>query len=143
MLVSASWRKRFSDHLAAHLSLKKVRVQKIFSSSQLNCSGARHRYNIQELKKAQLEVRLLEKSGGEGSFGLIYCLNRADGTGEGGLTGGGDIDIRGGATVGAGAGLVISWVNCCNWTVRPARVALIVYSEAFCHSVSSWRWYCR
>ena len=52
MLVSASWQKRFSDHLMAHLSLKKARVHKIFSSLQLNCSGARHRYNVQELKKA-------------------------------------------------------------------------------------------
>ena len=41
-----------------------------------------------------------EKSGGEGSFGLIHCLDRADGTGEGGLTGGRDMGIRGGATVG-------------------------------------------
>ena len=52
MPVSASWRKRFLDHFAAHPSLKKARVHKIFSSSQLNCSRARHRYNIQELKKA-------------------------------------------------------------------------------------------
>ena len=52
MPVSASWRKRFLDHFAARPSLKKARVHKIFSSSQLNCSGARHRYNVQELKKA-------------------------------------------------------------------------------------------
>jgi len=52
MPVSASWQKRFSDHLAAHPSLKKARVYKIFSSSQLNCSGTRCRYNVQELKKA-------------------------------------------------------------------------------------------
>jgi len=63
---------------------------------------------VQELKKAQLEVRSLEKSGGEGSFGLVRCLVRADGTGEGGLTGGGDIVTGGGATVGAEAGPVIS-----------------------------------
>jgi len=108
ILVSASWRKRFSDHLVARLSLKKARVHKIFSSSQLNCSGARHRYNIQELKKARPELRSPEKSGGEGSFGLVHCLDWADGTGEGGLTGGGDVGIKGGATVGAGAGPVIS-----------------------------------
>jgi len=108
MLVSASWQKRFLDHLAARLSLKKARVQNIFSSSQLNCFGARRRYNMQEFKKARLEVHSLEKSGGEGSFGLICCLVRADGTGEGGLTGGGDVVTRGGATVGAGAGPVIS-----------------------------------
>jgi len=106
--VSASWRKRFSDHLAARPSLKKMRVQKIFSSSQLNCSGARRRYNVQEFKKARPEVCSPEKSGGEGSFGLIRCLVGADGTGEEGSTGGGDVVTGGGATVGAGAGPVIS-----------------------------------
>jgi len=108
MLVSASWRKRFSDHLAARPSLKKASVQKIFSSSQLNCFRARHRYNIQEFKKVRLEVRSLEKSGGEGSFGLVHCLVGADGTGEGGLTGGEDVVNGGRATVGAGAEVVIS-----------------------------------
>jgi len=100
MPVSASWRKRFSDHFAARPSLKKARVHKIFSSSQLNCSGARRRYNVQELKKAQPELRLPEKLGGEGSFGFVCCL---DGIGEGGLTGGRDVGIGGRATVGAGA----------------------------------------
>jgi len=52
------------------------------------------------------ELCSLEKSRGEGSFGLIHCLDKADGTGEGGLTGGGDVGIRGGATV--GVGVVIS-----------------------------------
>jgi len=103
MPVSASWRKRFLDHFTARPSLKKVRVHKIFSSSQLNCSRARRRYNIQELKKARPELRSPEKLGGEGSFGLIRCLDGAVGTGEGGLTGGGDVGIGGGATVGAGA----------------------------------------
>ena len=102
--MSASWQKRFLDHLAACPSLKKASVQKIFLS-QLNCSGARHRYNVQEFKKARPEVRSLEKSGREESFGLVRCLVRADGTGKGGLTGGGD---GGGATVGAEAGPVIS-----------------------------------
>jgi len=60
------------------------------------------------LKKARPEFHSLEKSGREGSFGLIRCLDRADGTGKGGLTGEGDIGIRGGATVRAGAGPVIS-----------------------------------
>jgi len=106
--VSTSWRKRFLDHLVARLSLKKASVQKIFSSSQLNCSGARCRYNIQEFKKARPEVRSPEKSGREGSFGLVRCLVRADRTGEEGLTGGGDVVNGGGATVGAGAGAVIS-----------------------------------
>jgi len=103
MLVSASWRKRFSDHFAVHLSLKKARVQKIFSLSQVNCSGARCKYSMQELRKARPELRSPEKSGGEGSFGLVRCLDGVAGTGEGGLTGGGDRGIRGGATVGTGA----------------------------------------
>jgi len=55
---------------------------------------ARHRYNIQELKKARPELHSLEKLGGEGSFGLVCCLDRADGTGKGGLTGGSDGDQR-------------------------------------------------
>jgi len=101
MPVSAFWQKRFSDYLAARPSLKKTRVHKIFSSLQLNCSRARRRYNVQELKKAQPELRSPEKSGGEGSFGPVRCLDRADGTGEGGLTRGGDVGIEGGATVGA------------------------------------------
>jgi len=108
MPVFASWRKRFSDYLAARPSLKKASVQKIFSSSQPNCSEARRRYNVQEFKKARPEVRSPEKSGGEGSFGLVRCLVGADGTGEGGLTGGGNVINGGGATVGAEAGAVIS-----------------------------------
>jgi len=83
--------------------LKKARVQKIFSLSQVNCSRAKRKYSMQELRKARPELHLLEKSGGEGSFGLVCCLDGADGTGEGGLTGGGDVGIEGGATVGAGA----------------------------------------
>jgi len=102
--VSTSWQKRFSNHLAARPSLKKARVHKIFSSSQLNCSGARHKYNIQELKKAQPELHSPEKLKREESFGLVRCLDRVNGTGEGGLTGGRDMGIRGGATVGAGQG---------------------------------------
>jgi len=58
---------------------------------------------VQELRKACLELRSPEKSGGEGSFSLVHCLDGADGTREGGLTGGRDGGIRGGATVGAGA----------------------------------------
>jgi len=60
------------------------------------------------LKKAQPELHSPEKSGGEGSFGLVRCLDGADGTGEEGLTGDGDVGIGGRATVGAGAGPVIS-----------------------------------
>jgi len=82
--------------------LKKARVQKIFSSSQVNCFGAKRKYSMQELRKARLELCLLEKSGGKGSFGLVCCLDGADGTEEGGLTGDRDMGIGGGATVGAG-----------------------------------------
>jgi len=103
MPVSTSWQKRFLDHFAAHLSLKKMRVQKIFSLSQMNCSGARHKYSVQKLRKACPELCLPEKSRGEGSFGLVHCLDEVDGTREGGLIGGGDVDIRGGVTVGARA----------------------------------------
>jgi len=103
MPVSASWRKRFSDYFAARPSLKKARVQKIFSSSQVNCSGARRKYSVQELRKACPELCSPEKSRGEGSFGPVRCLDGAAGTGEGGLTGGGDGGIRGRATVGTGA----------------------------------------
>jgi len=63
---------------------------------------------VQELRKAQLELRSPEKSGGKGSFGLACCLDKVARTGEEGLTGGGDAGIRGGATVGVGTGLVIS-----------------------------------
>jgi len=114
MPVSASWRKRFSDHFAARPSLKKARVQKIFFSSQVNCSRARHKYRVQELRKAHPELRSPEKSGGEGSFGLVRCLDGAARVGEGGVTGGGDTGIGDGVTVDAGAELVISWVICCS-----------------------------
>jgi len=88
--------------------LKKARVQKIFSSSQLNCSGARCKYNVQELRKARPELRSLKKSGEEGSFGLVRCLDRAAGVGEEGIAGGGDMGIGGGATAGAEVGPVMS-----------------------------------
>jgi len=58
---------------------------------------------VQELRKARPELHLLEKSGGERSFGLVCCLHRVDRTREGGLTGGKDRGIGGGATVGARA----------------------------------------
>jgi len=103
MPVSTSWRKRFSDHFAARPSLKKARVQKIFSSSQVNYSGAKCKYSVQELRKARPELRSPEKSRGEESFGLVCCLDGAAGTGEGGLTGGRDRGIGGRATVGTGA----------------------------------------
>jgi len=60
------------------------------------------------LRKARLELCSPEKSGKEGSFGLAHYLDETAGIEEEGLTGEGDVGIRGGATVGAGAGLVIS-----------------------------------
>ena len=111
--MSAFWQKRFSDHFAARLFLKKARVQKIFSSLQINCSGARCKYSMQKLRKARPELRSLEKFGGEESFGLARCLDKVARAGEGGLTRGKNAGIGGRATVGAEVGLVISWVICC------------------------------
>jgi len=108
MPVSASWQKRFLNHFAARPSLKKARVQKIFSLSQVNCSRARRKYRVQELRKACLELRSPEKSGGEGSFGLARCLDRAARAGEGGVTKGGDTGIGGGVTVDTGDLLQLS-----------------------------------
>jgi len=88
--------------------LKKARVQKIFSLLQLNCSRARRKYNIQELRKARPELYLLEKLGGEGSFGLVCCLDRVAGARERGIVRGGDMGIGRGATAGAGARPVTS-----------------------------------
>ena len=51
---------------------------------------------------------MLEKSGGEGSFGLARCLDKAAGAGERGLTRGEDTDVGGGAMVGVEVKLVIS-----------------------------------
>jgi len=113
MPVFASWQKRFLDHFAACPSLKKVRVQKIFFLSQVNCSRAKCKYSMQELRKACLELHLLEKSGGEGSFGLACCLDKVAGVEKRGLTREGNVGIGGRATVGIGAELVISWVICC------------------------------
>ena len=84
-----------------------------FFLSQVNCSRAKRKYSMQELRKACLELHLLEKSGGEGSFGLACCLDKVAGVEKGGLTRGGNVGIGGRATVGIGAELVISWVICC------------------------------
>jgi len=73
------------------------------------------------------------------SFGLAHCLDRASGTRGGGLTGGEGTGARGRVMVGAEAGLVMSWMSCCSWAIRPARVVLITCSEMFCCLVSSWR----
>ena len=68
---------------------------------------------MQKLRKAHPELRLLEKSRRERSFGLAHYLDKVARAREGGLTGGRDVGIGGGATVGARAKLVISWVICC------------------------------
>jgi len=80
----------------------------------VNCPGTRHKYSMQELRKARSELYSLEKSGGEGSFGLARCLDEVARAGEEGLTRGGNTGIGDRVTVGAGAKLVISWVICCN-----------------------------
>ena len=51
-----------------------------------------------------------------------------DGTGEGGVFG-----------MGRGGGLATSCISCCSCIVRAARIVLILFSETFCLSVSSWR----
>jgi len=89
------------------------------------------------LRKARPELRSPDKSGEEGSFGLVCYLDGAAGTGEERITEGEDIGIGGGATAGVETGPVISSVSWCNWVVRPTRVVLIVCSEVFWHSVSS------
>ena len=45
--------------------------------------------------------------------------------------------------MGGGGGLATSCVSCCSCVIRAARVALILFSETFCLSISSWRWCCR
>ena len=67
----------------------------------MNCSQAKCKYSVQELRKARPELRSPEKSGGEESFGLVCYLDRVDRTREGGLTGGRDMGIGGRVTVGA------------------------------------------
>ena len=74
----------------------------------MNCSGARRKYSVQELRKARPELHSPEKSGGKGSFGLACYLDEVARAGERGLTRGRDVGIGGGAMVGAGVGLVIS-----------------------------------
>ena len=40
-------------------------------------------------------------------------------------------------------GLATSYVSCCSCVVKVASVVLMLFSEMFCLSVSSWRWCCR
>ena len=57
---------------------------------------------------------------------------RGDDTGGGGVFG-----------TGRGGGLATSYISCCSCAVRAARVVLMLFSETFCLSISSWRWYCK
>ena len=57
---------------------------------------------------------------------------RGDGTGGGGVF-----------ATGGGGGLATSCVSCCSCAVKIASVVLILFSETFCLSISSWRWCCR
>jgi len=57
---------------------------------------------------------------------------RGDGTGGGGVFG-----------MGEGEGLATSCVSCCSCAVKAASVVLMLFSEMFCLSISSWRWCCR
>jgi len=45
--------------------------------------------------------------------------------------------------MGRGGGLATNYVSCCSCAVRAARVVLMLFSEIFYLSVSSWRWCCR
>jgi len=94
---------------------------------------------MQELRKARPELCSLEKSGGERNFGFARCLNRASKTRGERLTGGEGTGAGSRVMVGVGVELVISWVSCCSWAVRPTRVVLMACSKMFCHLVSSWR----
>jgi len=45
--------------------------------------------------------------------------------------------------MGRGGGLATNCVSCCSYVVKVASVVLMLFSETFCLSVSSWRWCCR
>jgi len=65
----------------------------------------------------------LERGGGD---------TRGDGIGGGGVF-----------AIGGGGGLATSCVSCCSCAVKVASVVLMLFSETFYLSVSSWRWCCR
>jgi len=68
----------------------------------------------------------------------LGCVCRTIGAGDGDV--GGDGIGRGGVFGMAGReGLATNCISCCNYTVRAARVVLILFSEACCLSVSSCR----
>jgi len=64
MPVSASCLKRFLDHFVAQPPLKNISVQSTFSFLQLNCSGAKQMYKVQELRNTQPRLYLYESLGG-------------------------------------------------------------------------------
>ena len=68
------------------------------------------------------------------------CLTVGVGGGDtgGDGTGGGGVFAMGG-----GERLATSCVSCCSCTVKVASPVLMLFSETFCLSVSSWRWCCR
>ena len=45
--------------------------------------------------------------------------------------------------MGRGRELATSCVSCCSCVVKTASIVLMLFSETFCLSVSSWKWYCR
>ena len=45
--------------------------------------------------------------------------------------------------MGRGGELATSCVSCYSCAVKAASVMLMLFSETFCLSVSSWRWCCR
>jgi len=65
-------------------------------------------------------VRLAVRAGGRDTGG--------DGTGGGGVF-----------AVGRGGGLATNCVSCCSCMVKVVSVVLMLFSETFCLSVSSWR----
>jgi len=72
-------------------------------------------------------------------LGHVHLAIRAEGRdtrGDG--TGGGGVFATGG-----GGGLATSCVSCYSCTVKAVSAVLMLFSETFCLSVSSWRWCCR
>jgi len=62
---------------------------------------------------------------------------------EGRNTGGDGIGRGGMFGTDTGGGLATSYVSCYSCAVTAASVVLMLFSEMFCLSVSSWRWCCR
>ena len=70
------------------------------------------------------------------------CVHLAVGAGGGDTRG--DGTSRGGVfATGRGGGLATSCVSCCSCVVKVVSAVLMLFSEMFCLSISSWRWCCR